>query len=238
MGVVFLKIGTQVIKGVEYVYEDQPYWDSTKQRSSHKRNYIGKNVDGVFIPNKKYTLQQELESLKTEVKTGPKTAEACTRDFYGATYLLDEVSAKLGVMDDLKACFPQDYRRILSLAYFLVLEGHNPMYRFSRWAKSHHHPYGQDIASQRISELFSRIDESSKMTFFNKQARRRLEKEYLAYDTTSISSYSQTLKQVKYGNTLEHEPLPQINLALLLGSLPVCRFTTGSSQAIYQMSKQ
>jgi len=25
-----MRIGTQVINGVEYVYEDQPYWDSKK----------------------------------------------------------------------------------------------------------------------------------------------------------------------------------------------------------------
>jgi transposase len=46
----------------------------------------------------------------------------------------------------------------------------------------------------------------------------------LAYDTTSISSYSQSLKQVRYGKNTEHDLLPQINLALLFGEksgLPV-----------------
>lgn len=54
-----------------------------------------------------------------------------------------------------------------------------------------------------------------------KQSKRRLETEYLAYDTTSISSYS---KQVKYGLNKEHDLLPQINLALVFGEeskLPV-----------------
>jgi transposase len=51
-----------------------------------------------------------------------------------------------------------------------------------------------------------------------------VEEEYLAYDTTSISSYSESLKQVKYGVNKDHDPLAQINLALLLGQssrLPV-----------------
>lgn len=219
-----MRIGTQVINGVEYVYEDQPYWDSKKQRGSHKRNYIGKNVDDIFVPNKKFKLQKELETIKSESKPGPVATDVCTRDFFGATYLLDEIAAKTGVLDDLKSCFPDDYDKILSLAFYLVLEGHNPMYRFSRWSKSHNHPYGMDIPSQRISELFSRIEESSKMDFFKKQSKRRLENEYLAYDTTSISSYSQSLKQVKYGNNKENDNLPQINLALLFGEtsgLPV-----------------
>lgn len=48
---------TQVIKGVEYFYEDQPYWDSAKKRGSHKRVYLDKTVAGVFMPNKRYKLQ-------------------------------------------------------------------------------------------------------------------------------------------------------------------------------------
>ena len=215
---------TQVIRGKEYAYEDQPYWDSKKKQGSHMRVYIGRIIDGEFVPNKKYLLQQELDEPKTQVKPGPVTTEVCKREFVGATHLLDQIAEKTGVVDDLKNCFPDDHKKILSLAYYLVLEGHNPVYRFSRWAKSHHHPYGADLPSQRISELFASIDEASKMAFFRKQAARRAETEYLAYDTTSISSYSQMIKQAKYGDNKEHDLLRQINLALLVGEtsgLPV-----------------
>jgi len=37
------------------------------------------------------------------------------------------------------------------------------------------------------------------------------------YDTTSKSSYSKSLIQVKYGVNKDHDLLPQINLALLCG---------------------
>lgn len=63
-----------------------------------------------------------------------------------------------------------------------------------------------------------------KLDFFLRQSRHRMETEYLIYDTTSISSYSQSLKQVKYGKNREHDLLAQINLALLMGEksgLPV-----------------
>jgi transposase len=219
-----VKTETQIINGVEYVYEDQPYWDPVKKRGSHKRNYIGKNVNGVFVPNKKYLLRQELESIKNKTKPGPIPNEVCMRTFYGATYLLDEIGRKTGLEQDLKACFPNDYKAILSLAYYLVLESQNPMYRFGRWSRTHKHPFGKNIPSQRSSELFGRISEADKMTFFQRQSKRRLEKEYLAYDTTSISSYSQSLKQVRYGKNKEQDLLPQINLALLFGEksgLPV-----------------
>jgi transposase len=44
-----------------------------------------------------------------------------------------------------------------------------------------------------------------------------MEKEYLAYDSTSISSYSKCLRQVRYGKNKDHEHLAQINLVLLFG---------------------
>ena len=56
------------------------------------------------------------------------------------------------------------------------------------------------------------------MAFFQKQGKRRMEKEYWAFDTTSISSYSEVLSQVKKGRNKEHDRLPQINLALLFGA--------------------
>ena len=41
--------------------------------------------------------------------------------------------------------------------------------------------------------------------------------EYLFYDSTSASSYSALLKQVKYEKNKDGDKLAQINLALLLG---------------------
>jgi len=91
------------------------------------------------------------------------------------------------------------------------------MYRFKRWALTHEHPCGKDIPSQRSSELLPRVTEAAKMDFFRKQSKRRVETEYLFYDSTSVSSYSGQLKQVKYGNNKDGDSLAQINLALLLG---------------------
>ncbi len=214
----------QNIKGVSYVYEDHPYWDVQKKQTRHKREYIGKlGVDGQFIPNKAYAAQQEIEKLAKE-GSAKQTQLPVTRNYYGATYLLDAIGEQSGVVADLKACFPQDYLKILSLAYYLIIESENPMYRFTKWAHNHRHPFGSDIPSQRISELFASISEDAKMSFFKKQSQRRLEKEYLAYDTTSISSYSELISHVKYGKNKDLDPLPQVNLALIFGQdsmLPV-----------------
>ncbi len=104
--------------------------------------------------------------------------------------MLDQIGKETGVEEDLKSCFPNEYKKILSLAYYLIMEENNSLSRFSHWHRLHLHPFGKDISSQRSSELFQSITEDQRMTFFKKQGKRRIEKAYWAFDTTSISSYS------------------------------------------------
>jgi len=209
--------------GITYVYESTAYWDKKKGQSRAHRVLIGKidPATGEMIPTDGRGNRRK-ERLKAEKempapKTGPVPAIRTERTFYGATYLLDEIGRETGITEDLKTCFPDSYKQILSIAYYLVLEDRNPLYRFAKWSKIHRHPYGRDIPSQRSSELFQSITEEQKMHFFRLQGKRRIEKEYWAYDTTSVSSYSEALKQVKYGKNKDGDSLAQINLALIFG---------------------
>ena len=214
-------IGTQRIKYTVYVFEDTPYWDAEKRQNRHRRRYIGKLDDrGEFIPNKSYAAQLLLEK-KTRDHNNARMAQ---RKYWGASCLLDAIGERTGLVDDLKACFPEDYKKILSLAWYLVMESESPMYRFKKWALTHLNPLGAEFPDQRISELFASVSENAKMRFFALQSKRRLEREYLAYDTTSISSYSELIRQVRYGYNKDGESLPQVNLALVFGEnsmLPV-----------------
>jgi transposase len=209
--------------GVTYVYESVGYWDKEKKQARNRRKCIGKldPLTGEIVPSHKI----ELADLASQArKRGPKPVLESERRFYGATYLFDAIGEKLGVTRDLQLCFPEIHRQILSMAYYLVLEDRNPMSRFPKWALTHVHPYDKALTSQRSSEILGSISEAAKLKFFVSQGKRRVEKEFLAYDTTSISSYSTALKQVKYGLNKENDVLPQINLALLFGEksrLPV-----------------
>jgi transposase len=200
--------------GTTYVYESNNYWDKEKQQSRSNRVCIGKlDEAGDLIPSKRFREPQPTWPLKR----GSVPATQAKRSFYGATYLFDALGDKLDITKDLKYCFPETYKQILSIAYYLILEDRNPLSRFPKWERTHKHPYEKNIASQRSSELFSSITEDSKEHFFRLQGKRRTENEYWVYDTTSISSYSESLKQVKYGRNKDHDPLAQINLALLFG---------------------
>ena len=200
-----------------YVYESVGHWNKEKQMCVCDRKCVGKldPVTGEIIFSKKHLESTNQESVKSKPGLLPTTES--NHSFYGATYLFDAIGKKLGITNDLQRCFPDTYKQILSLVYYLILEDMNPLSRFPKWAATHKHPYRKNIPSQRSSEIFASITEDAKEQFFALQGKRRVEQEYLAYDTTSISSYSKSLKQVKYGVNKDHDPLPQINLALLFG---------------------
>jgi hypothetical protein len=202
--------------GVTYAYDSTSYWDKEKQQSRAKRTCIGR-VDPVtkqIVPTRP---RKKPVALAEKAKKGPVPITMAARNFYGATYFFDWIGRVTGVTEDLRTCFPHTWRQILSIVYYLILEDRNPLSRFPRWATTHWHPHGSPISSQRSSELFAAINEADRQCFFKLQGKRRIEKEYLAYDSTSVSSYSKCLKQVRYGKNKDHEPLAQINLALLFG---------------------
>ncbi len=201
--------------GVTYAYESIAYWDKEKKQSRAKRRCIGK-VD----PKTQQiisTRKRQLPEVGQAPKRGPVPITRTKRSFYGATYLFDRIGEDTGVTEDLKTCFPESYRQLQSIAYYLILEDRNPLSRFNRWAAVHWHPHGDSISSQRSSELFASLTDEARQRFFHLQAKRRVEKEYLAYDSTSVSSYSKSLRQVRYGKNKDHEHLAQISLSLLFG---------------------
>lgn len=203
--------------GITYAYKSISYWDKEKQQSRAKRTLIGrvdKETREIVPTDGRCRKKKEATNIK---KRGPVPSTQAVRNFYGATYLLDVIGEKLGITEDLKQCFPNIYQQILSVAYYLILEDKNPLYRFEKWSSLHKHPYGKNITSQRSSELFASITEEAKNKFFHLQGKRRTEKEFWAYDITSISSYSKCLRQVQYGRNKEHDSLPQLNLALVFG---------------------
>lgn len=202
--------------GITYAYRSECWWDKEKKQSRAKRTLIGR-----VNPKTGAIEETDGRGRKTEAqkkrKRGPVAAKVAKRWFYGATYLFNAIGENLGIRDDLKQCFPRTYTQILSLAYYMILEDRSPLFRFEKWGLLHKHPYGTNISSQRSSELFASITDEAREQFFHLQGKRRAEKEFWAYDSTSISSYSQKLSQVAYGHNKEQDLLAQLNLLLLFG---------------------
>ncbi len=195
--------------GVTYVYESVSRWDPQKKQSRSKQVCIGKLDPGTgeFIPSKR---------LKPEQATARDPGVTATAAVIGPSVILDVITEQLEIQQLLKSCFPKHYLQILSLVYYLTVRG-GPLSHSEVWCKTHEHPYGKVITSQRISELLGSISEDGKQSFFSQWMQRIADDEVLCYDVTSISSFAQANEYIKYGYNRDREKLPQLNLALLFG---------------------
>jgi len=88
------------------------------------------------------------------------------------------------------------------------------------------------MSSQRISDLLASFGEHERNQFYRAWYEHIREREYIALDITSISSYSLGRDECEYGYNRDAEDLPQTNLCMLLGEksgLPVYQTTYSGS---------
>lgn len=203
--------------GYTYVYEViEEHWDKEKKQMRSKQRCIGKldPVTGEIIPSKRLgkhgnAALNDAVTAKTTV-TGPKL-------------LLKKIDKNISLSKILKRASPKNWEQIMSLAWYMVCNGKALSYA-ENWCQNHEAPFSGDLASQRISELLGRMIEDEFQTFFKLWSKQIVEKDYLCYDITSVSSYSQQNEYVRYGYNRDHEKLPQINLGMVYGQksfLPV-----------------
>ncbi len=105
-----------------YAYESVSYWDKEKHQLRAHRRLIGRvSESGGVIPTDG-RCRRTPAAIKRTRKRGPVPVTQFKRSFYGATWLLDQIGEKLGVAGDLRTCFPDDYSRLLSIVYYLILK--------------------------------------------------------------------------------------------------------------------
>lgn len=202
--------------GITYVYESTSYWDKEKKQPRNKQICVGKldPISKELIPSKR---------LKPEQAVARDPAVTASASIVGPLMILDSITTKLGLGKLLKACFPNDHQQIQMMAYYLVAHG-GPLSHCEAWSKSHAPELAESLASQRISEILCAITMNEKQSFCTQWMNQVLEDDYLCYDITSISSYSELNEYIKYGHNRDKEKLPQLNLAMLFGQrgrLPV-----------------
>jgi hypothetical protein len=201
--------------GITYVYESISFWDKQKRQSRNKQVCVGKldPISGEFIPSKR------LKPEQAAVRDPTVTAFA---EVIGPSIVLDNITKQLGLERLLRTCFPEHYQQIITMAYYLAAQG-GPLSYCGTWCKSHAHAI-ECLTSQRISEILRTISTDKRQTFFSMWMKQVLEDDYLCYDITSISSYSELNEYIKYGHNRDLEKLPQLNLAVLFSQnerLPV-----------------
>ncbi len=194
--------------GVAYIYESTSYWDKEKQQPRNRRVCVGKlSEEGQLIPSKRLTPAQA-------AVRDPKVV-ACA-EVIGTSTVLDAIAERLGLKELLRSCFPEQHEHILTMAYYLASRG-GALSHCEIWSKSHAPDLTASLSSPRITEILSGISLDDKQYFLKEWMKCLLPEDYLCYDITSISSYSESNEYVRYGYNRDNEDLPQMNLAVLFG---------------------
>jgi hypothetical protein len=194
--------------GITYVYESSSYWDPVKKQPRNKKVCIGKidNV-GQFIPSKR---------LNPEQAAARDPQVTATAQIIGPNIILDTITQELGLDKLLQGCCPQYYEQIKAMAYYLVHQG-GALSHCENWCASHVPAVADTLTSQHITDILGAIDVNVKQTFMANWLSSNSEDDYLCYDITSISSYSESNAYIRYGYNRDQDSLAQLNLAVVFG---------------------
>ena len=220
-----------------YLYESFSYRDA-KGKPRNKRRTVGKLDPSTGRPIYKPEYVERMEKEGTPIDASLLQTVFTTKEIAGSSirergvfYLLHEIAVTCELLDALKESVPRHWQELFVLACYLVASG-DPFMYCENWVKGTECLSVGSMSSQRISELLSQVTYQERQRFYQTWSRLRREKEYLALDITSVSSYSQLIEEVEWGYNRDHEELPQINLCLLMGEtsrLPVYQYLYSGS---------
>lgn len=142
---------------------------------------------------------------------------------YGPFFFLDQIIKDLKIDEISNNIFNEDISKVL-LTMVMYLLTDTVMKNIDVWCKKNYHYLDRPINSQRASEYFAQIQEYAEQwqkdwLFYAN------EKNGIAIDSTSISSYSDNIAFLEWGHSKENNDLSQINFMMAFGNaskLPLC----------------
>jgi len=187
----------QKIHGNIYLYRVESYWDKEKKQPRQIRVYLG--------PKEK---KQERPFIKERIRN------IITKN-YGNICLFEDIATTLGIKSILQKEFPQDYREILALAWYEIMEG-TASYKFPYWLEEQQLNGVRKMYSADISDLYDTLGgmQKERMGFIKSWIQKLKPIKGIYYDITSISSYSSNIDFIEWGYNRDKENLPQLNLGM------------------------
>lgn len=133
-----------------YAYLNESIWDPEKKKNVYKRKCIG-HLDpstGEIVPN--------------------RLSKARDNPVVRSTYLckvLDKISEECHLTEALKLSFPDDWKKIASIAYYLLSTDEELSF-YKQWSTEHKTPYNQVMNTNAMNELLSTINSNGISLFF------------------------------------------------------------------------
>ena len=178
---------------------------------------------------KTYTVSQKLKGkIKSEtremVPTRPKKRKGegnvlgAIRRHTGLTDILEWVGKASGIDDDVRSSFSEgDAAKILSVARYWIGTDGNTLPRLESWQVMHSLPYREGITEDVYGDLFKDVgrNEDGAQNYFSSRATRLGKSPVLAFDSTTISTYSENQSEARQGFNKDGDGLNTIKLLTL-----------------------
>lgn len=193
-------------KKEEYVYKVIQYFRNQDHKPRTKSIMIGKYdpPTGKMSPNKNYYAYYGISPL----------AQSGRSLSFGLVFALTEAAVDLKLYGILSPIFGDKAASEILVASIYTLQCGNVMDGIDDWCEKHETALDGPLTSQSTSELFARIREPMRRSFFEAWIDASFTRGSVCYDVTSVSSYSDHLPMVERGYNRDHDDLAQFNLGL------------------------
>ena len=201
-------IAYKKVSGKTYVYYVTASYRNEKGHPTCDRVSIGRldEETGKLIPNRNY---YEVYLKK------PMPLNTGIQD-YGVADVFGKVCKKLGVTRLTGKYFPEHTEEMLTAAQYILSEG-GVMHYLDEYTQTHRTAVNGRMSGEMCSKTFAAMRQEDMQLFFREWMKQKKQTEYVAYDVTSISSYSKNIRELEWGYNRDKEKLPQINMGMYYG---------------------
>ena len=155
---------------------------------------------------------------KVSVSKSPEPPVKAVRKKVGMMDIIDYIGKASGIDGAIYTSTDQGTaQKILSLARYLLATNGQSFPGITTWQFTHPIPYEDGLSEDVYHDLFETVgrDESLIQSFFSMRLAHLDEKVLLAYDSTTVSTYSGQISEARYGFNKAHDGLETVKLLSL-----------------------
>ena len=200
-----------------YVIERQTQYDPVKKYNVVlSSRIIGKIPKGEtsVVP----TRPKRRAGEKVSISNTSNPPVKASRRKVGMMDIIDHIGKASGIDDAIYAATDRGTaQKILSLARYLLATNGQSLPGITTWQFTHPLPYEDGLSEDIYHELFETVgrDESLIQSFFASRLASLGSSALLAYDSTTISTYSGRISEARYGFNKAHDGLETVKLLSL-----------------------
>ena len=154
----------------------------------------------------------------TSISHTPNLVVKATRRKVGMMDIIDHIGKSSGIDDAIYASADKGTaQKILSLARYLLATNGQSFPGITTWQFTHPLPYAEGLSEDTYHDLFEAVgrDETLMQRFFAARLSSLGGRAVLAYDSTTISTYSEQIPEARYGFNKAHDGLEMVKLLSL-----------------------